>query len=132
MPIYEFVCRECGTQFEHLQSFSAHGHPPCPNCQSMHVSRMMSKPAIHFKGSGWYITDSKSSSRQSANGEAPDRGEKGEKSGEKSGDSIAEKKSDGASAKGEASSAGSETAAPKSASPDAPASRDKPANISST
>lgn len=74
MPIYEFVCRECGTQFEHMQSFSAKGHPPCPQCQSQHVSRMLSRPAIHFKGSGWYITDSKGSSKQSANG-APGSGE---------------------------------------------------------
>ena len=70
MPIYEFVCRECGTQFEHMQSFSAKGHPPCPNCQSQHINRMLSRPAIHFKGSGWYINDSKGTSKQSANGGA--------------------------------------------------------------
>lgn len=68
MPIYEFVCRECGTQFEHMQSFSAKGHPPCPNCQSQHIGRLLSRPAIHFKGSGWYINDSKGTSKQSANG----------------------------------------------------------------
>lgn len=70
MPIYEFVCLDCDTHFEHLQSFSAKGHPPCPTCASMHVSRMLGKPAIHFKGSGWYVTDSKKAGKQSANGES--------------------------------------------------------------
>ena len=66
MPIYEFVCQECGVRYEHVQSFSATTLPACPSCQSKHVARMLGRPAIHFKGSGWYITDSKSASKSSA------------------------------------------------------------------
>lgn len=77
MPIYEFVCRDCDNLFEHMQSFSAKGHPPCPRCGSNHISRMIGRPAIHFKGSGWYVTDSKSSSKQSANGGSPGSNESG-------------------------------------------------------
>ena len=59
MPIYEFVCQDCGHEFEKIQSFSDSSTPSCPNCQGRHVQRRLSAPAIHFKGSGWYITDSK-------------------------------------------------------------------------
>ncbi|MCB0125586.1 MAG: zinc ribbon domain-containing protein [Caldilineaceae bacterium] len=62
MPIYEFACADCGTTFEKRVSFSAVKAPACDNCNSENVERQLSAPAIHFKGSGWYITDSKKSS----------------------------------------------------------------------
>ncbi|MEZ4673593.1 MAG: zinc ribbon domain-containing protein [Caldilineaceae bacterium] len=68
MPIYEFVCESCGHEFEQIVPFSATAMPSCPACQSKQVHRQMSRPAIHFKGSGWYITDSKAASKGSANG----------------------------------------------------------------
>jgi len=61
MPIYEFACANCGTTFEKRVSFSDVTAPPCDNCHSENVERQLSAPAIHFKGSGWYITDSKKS-----------------------------------------------------------------------
>lgn len=61
MPIYEFACGDCGTTFERRVSFSADSTPSCAMCSSDNVRRQLSKPAIHFKGSGWYITDSKKS-----------------------------------------------------------------------
>lgn len=68
MPIYEFACADCGTTFEKRVSFSAVSAPPCDNCHSENVERLLSAPAIHFKGSGWYITDSKKSSKDNGNG----------------------------------------------------------------
>lgn len=62
MPIYEFICQSCGNEFEHIQSFSDTSVPGCAKCGSAQVVRRMGRPAIHFKGSGWYITDSKKSS----------------------------------------------------------------------
>ncbi len=59
MPIYELACRECGHQYERIVSFSSTVLPACPACSSVEVTRLLSQPAIHFKGSGWYITDSK-------------------------------------------------------------------------
>ncbi|MEZ4708266.1 MAG: zinc ribbon domain-containing protein [Caldilineaceae bacterium] len=61
MPIYEFICNDCGTEFEKLVSFSSTVAPTCVSCQSENVKRQMGLPAVHFKGSGWYITDSKKS-----------------------------------------------------------------------
>lgn len=74
MPIYEFSCHDCGHEFEKIQSFSDSSTPLCPNCQGVHVRRRISQPAIHFKGSGWYITDSKNSSKASANGGKKEEG----------------------------------------------------------
>ena len=59
MPIYELACKECGNQYERIVSFSSTFFPACPACGSVEVTRLLSKPAIHFKGSGWYINDSK-------------------------------------------------------------------------
>ena len=59
MPIYELACKECSKEYERIVSFSSTVLPACPTCGSVEVMRLLSKPAIHFKGSGWYITDSK-------------------------------------------------------------------------
>ena len=62
MPIYEFICQSCGNEFEQIRSFSDSSVPACVKCGSTQVVRRMGRPAIHFKGSGWYINDSKKSS----------------------------------------------------------------------
>lgn len=78
MPIYEFSCPDCGAEFEMKRSFSETTAPICPNCQGVNVQRLLSRPAIHFKGSGWYITDSKNSSKSSANGKGAEEGSSSE------------------------------------------------------
>jgi len=58
MPIYAYRCQVCGAEFERLQSFSDTSVPRCPEGHK-EVVRLLKPPAIHFKGSGWYITDSR-------------------------------------------------------------------------
>lgn len=80
MPIYEFVCQACGNEFEQILSFSETRTPACSKCGSDQVVRQVGRPAIHFKGSGWYINDSKKSSdnksgsgsKNSASGDSSD------------------------------------------------------------
>ena len=56
MPLYEYRCKKCGHQFEKIQSFSAPEEKECPVCKG-EVERLISAPAIQFKGAGWYVTD---------------------------------------------------------------------------
>jgi putative FmdB family regulatory protein len=56
MPLYEYECTACSHRFEVIQRFSAEPIPVCPKCQG-EVRRLLSAPAIHFKGTGWYVTD---------------------------------------------------------------------------
>jgi putative FmdB family regulatory protein len=56
MPLYEYLCDDCGHQFEHIQKFSDKLVEKCPKCGGR-VHKLQSAPAIQFKGSGFYITD---------------------------------------------------------------------------
>jgi putative FmdB family regulatory protein len=56
MPLYEYECDACGERFEVIQKFSETTEQ-CRRCGKGPVRRLMSSPAIQFKGSGFYITD---------------------------------------------------------------------------
>ncbi len=56
MPLYEYECDACGHRFEKIQKFSDPLEDTCPKCAG-HVHKLVSSPAIQFKGSGFYITD---------------------------------------------------------------------------
>jgi putative FmdB family regulatory protein len=56
MPLYEYECEICGHRFEKIQKFSDQLVESCPKCGGV-VRKLLSSPAIQFKGSGWYITD---------------------------------------------------------------------------
>jgi putative FmdB family regulatory protein len=56
MPLYEYECDVCGHRFEKIQKFSDPLEDTCPKCGGP-VHKLMSSPAIQFKGSGFYITD---------------------------------------------------------------------------
>jgi putative FmdB family regulatory protein len=56
MPLYEYSCHNCGEKFEVMQKFS---DPPVKIHEACggEVERLVSAPALQFKGSGWYVTD---------------------------------------------------------------------------
>ncbi len=56
MPIYEYLCQDCSYRFELKQSMKDDPVAACSKCGKS-VSRIISAPAIMFKGSGWYVTD---------------------------------------------------------------------------
>ncbi len=56
MPIYEYKCLECGYRFEKFQRLNEASPDFCPRCGGL-IKKVLSAPAIHFKGSGWYVTD---------------------------------------------------------------------------
>jgi putative FmdB family regulatory protein len=57
MPLYEYECGACGYRFEKIQRFADPLVQECPGCGKGPVHKLLSAPAIQFKGSGWYITD---------------------------------------------------------------------------
>lgn len=63
MPLYEYECEKCGAIVELRQGFS---DPPLEKCQkcSGPMRRLITPPAIIFKGSGWYVTDNPTQDRK--------------------------------------------------------------------
>jgi putative FmdB family regulatory protein len=57
MPLYEYECDACHQRFEKIQKFSDPPIDVCAKCGKGPVRKLLSSPAIQFKGSGWYITD---------------------------------------------------------------------------
>jgi putative FmdB family regulatory protein len=119
MPLYEYECDDCGHRFEKIQKFSDPLEDTCPKCGGP-VHKLMSSPAIQFKGSGFYITDypkgdkgsaPKSDGGKKAAAEKADASPTAEKS-EKGGSS-----SDSASTTGSAPAASSTASAPTAAAP---------------
>jgi putative FmdB family regulatory protein len=80
LPLYEYRCVKCGALTEKIQKFS---DPPLMTCEKCggRVERLVSSPAIQFKGTGWYVTDyaRKSSSLPSQSAEKSDGGDKSPK-----------------------------------------------------
>jgi putative FmdB family regulatory protein len=56
MPLYEYLCGSCGLKFERIRKFSDAPLTECPSCGGG-IEKLLSSPAIQFKGSGFYITD---------------------------------------------------------------------------
>ena len=56
MPLYEYECFLCGHRFERILRVADASHVSCPKCSGK-VRRLLSAPALQFKGSGWYVTD---------------------------------------------------------------------------
>jgi len=65
MPTYEYACTACGHQFEAFQSFRDATLTECPECKG-EVRKVFSNVGVVFKGSGFYKTDSRSTSSPSS------------------------------------------------------------------
>lgn len=63
MPIYEYQCGSCGSKKEHLQRLRDEPISACPTCGSKKYTKLISAAGFQLKGSGWYATDFKNSSK---------------------------------------------------------------------
>ena len=62
MPTYDYECRACGKSFEFFQSIAEAPKKKCPACGKQKLQRLIGPGAgFIFKGSGFYITDYRSS-----------------------------------------------------------------------
>lgn len=62
MPTYEYHCDSCGETYDLHQGFSAATEHACEECGKGIAKRVLHAPRVVFKGSGWYVTDSRNSS----------------------------------------------------------------------
>jgi len=71
VPLYEYQCAKCGRKTEKIESVSGPHLKKCPHCGGK-VERLLTAPAIQFKGSGWYVTDyaAKSGGKEGATAES--------------------------------------------------------------
>ena len=89
MPTYDYECRACGHSFDVFQSMSDEALSVCPACQKKQLRRLIGGGVgVIFKGSGFYINDSRSKSSSVAGGSNGSNGSNGKDSGDsaKSGD----------------------------------------------
>jgi putative FmdB family regulatory protein len=70
MPIYEYRCSECGFEKDALQKMSDPPLVDCPNCGKPALVKLVSAAGFQLKGSGWYVTDFKSSGTKAPAGKA--------------------------------------------------------------
>ena len=108
MPTYVYACDSCGSQFERFQSFKDEPLQTCPSCASA-VRRVFQPVGIVFKGSGWYVTDSRKSNSATVSGD--DSAGKAEKTTDSDTAAKSETKND---SKGEAKSEAKSEPAAKS------------------
>jgi len=112
MPLYEYECDACGHRFEKIQKYSDPLETKCPKCGGP-VHKLMSSPAIQFKGSGFYITDYAKKDYVSASKKEQD-GAAGDGSGKSTSDAAKSDKSEKTASSSDTSSSSSTTATPAS------------------
>ena len=61
MPTYEYECKSCKAVYELRQGFDAETTHKCEECGKGTAKRVLRVPSVVFKGSGWYMTDSRNS-----------------------------------------------------------------------
>ena len=119
MPLYEYECKQCHRHTEKIQKFSDPEITVCPHCGGT-LERVISAPAIAFKGGGWYA-DGYGNAKPKSGGESKAGESKSEgKGGESKGDSGS-KSSDSSSSSSKDSSASSSSSASTSSSTASPA-----------
>ena len=61
MPTYDYICKDCGYEFELFQTITARAVRKCPCCGKMGLKRLIGAGSgVIFKGSGFYQTDYRS------------------------------------------------------------------------
>lgn len=97
MPLYEYQCQKCKVTHEAIQRFSEAPFTICEQCGG-ELRKLISSPAIQFKGAGWYVNDyGKSGSSKGSS--SSDKGSSESSSSESSSSEASSKKSSEGSAK---------------------------------
>ena len=95
MPIYEYQCQKCGAHMEVMQKITDKPLTRCRKCKGR-LEKLLSPPAIQFKGAGWYVTDyagKKTEAKEDKKGEAAEKKSEPSAGGEKQASKESAKKS---------------------------------------
>ena len=111
MPIYEYECRKCKAHIEVFQKLTDKPPVKCRKCGGR-LEKLLSAPAIQFKGSGWYVTDYSNKGKAAEKSDSEAASGSGDKT-----DTASEKKADKAKETSPAKKS-SEKVSPKSPSGD--------------
>ncbi|MFK7801438.1 MAG: FmdB family zinc ribbon protein [Anaerolineae bacterium] len=68
MPLYTYRCKECEHEFDIRQSFSEDSLTDCPNCEKAALRKVINQVGVVFRGSGFYVNDSKSNNSAAPGG----------------------------------------------------------------
>src|SRR5699024_5146336 len=109
VPTYEYACKDCGQHIEVVQSFRDDPLQTCSNCQGR-LRKVFSAAGIIFKGSGYYVTDTREGDPSGSDSSKPATSGSGASGGDSSGSDKAS--SDSSSTSDSSSASASE---PKSA-----------------
>ena len=119
MPTYQYACTACGHQLEAVQSFTDDALTECPQCEGR-LRKQFSAVGVVFKGSGFYRTDSRSTTKSngastsaatSSDAKSSDSGSKSSDSGSSSSSSSSDSKPAAAAAASGASTKSASSAA---------------------
>ncbi len=75
MPIYEYECQKCKSHTEAFQKLTDKTLTKCKKCGGR-LDKVISAPAIQFKGSGWYVTDYANKATNGGKSESESKSEK--------------------------------------------------------
>jgi putative FmdB family regulatory protein len=78
MPVHTYHCEECDHEFDAHQAFSEDALTVCPKCGKEALYKIYKPALVVFKGSGFYVTDSKSASSTLTSGASSKPGNNGD------------------------------------------------------
>ena len=104
MPLYDYQCHQCGETFEVRQKFADAVLTVHEGCGG-ELERLISLPALQFKGTGWYVTDYGRNGKKPVAGSNGKSETKSDSQGESKSGSKTESKDSKAEAKAESKSA---------------------------
>ncbi len=108
MPTYSYACTECDNRFDAVQTFTEDALTTCPQC-SGRLRKLFNSVGVVFKGSGFYRTDSRDSSKSTVKSESssPSSSEKSSSSSDSSSSSSGSSSSSSSSSSAPAAAASS-------------------------
>jgi putative FmdB family regulatory protein len=79
MPTYAYRCPKCGHEFHKFQKITVKTRPRCPECGATAERKITGGAGLHFKGSGFYVTDYKKAGPAREAGATGDTAKTGDK-----------------------------------------------------